>query len=79
MAALTQRNVSMFRGGVAPIADVDEATSPDQLERALARLMAEHVRPGGAVNPSVTEDLVATRARFGMRMRTLAFPGDGTT
>jgi ubiquinone biosynthesis protein len=30
--------------------------------------MAEHVRPGGAVNPAVMEDLVATLARFGMRL-----------
>ncbi len=68
MVALAQRDVSLLRDGVERIADLAEATSPEQLERALARLMAEHVRPGGAVDPAVLEDLVATLARFGMRL-----------
>ena len=37
--------------------------SPEQLERALARLMADHVRVTGAVEPTVLQDLVATLAR----------------
>jgi ubiquinone biosynthesis protein len=62
--------VSLLRDGVERIADLTETTSPDQLERALARLMAEHVRPGGNVDPEILEDLVATLARFGLRLPT---------
>ena len=32
--------------------------------------MAEHVRPGGTVDPAVLQDLVATLSRFGMRLPT---------
>ncbi len=46
----------------------------EQLERALARLMAEHVRPSGPVDPRVLEDLVTTLTRFGVRL-----PGDLVT
>src|SRR5256885_9110253 len=40
------------------------------LERALARLLADHVRVTGVVEPSVLQDLVATLARFGIRLPT---------
>jgi ubiquinone biosynthesis protein len=70
MVALAQRDVSMLRDGVERIAELADTTSPEQLERALARLMAEHVRPGGTVDPAVLEDLVATLSRFGMRLPT---------
>ena len=45
-----------------------EAPSPERLERALARLMADHVRPTGAIDPSVLQDLVATLSTFGIRL-----------
>ena len=47
MVALARRDVNLLRDGVERIAEIAESTSPEQLERALARLMAEHVRPGG--------------------------------
>ena len=70
MVALARRDVSLLRDGVERIADLSDTTSPEQLERALARLMAEHVRPGGTVDPAVMEDLVAMLSRFGMRLPT---------
>ena len=69
--ALARRDVSLLRDGVERVADVAETTSPDELERALARLMAEHVRPGGTVDPD--RDAGARRRRwpsFGMRLPT---------
>jgi ubiquinone biosynthesis protein len=68
LAALATRNVSLLRDGIERVADVADAGSPDQLERALARLMAENVRPTGAVAPTVFQDLVATLSRFGIRL-----------
>ena len=45
--------------------------APEQLERALARLMADHVKATGTVDPAIMQDLVATLAEFGIRL-----PGD---
>ena len=52
LVALARRDVGLLRDGVERVADVAEATSADELERALARLMAEHVRPGGHDRPA---------------------------
>jgi ubiquinone biosynthesis protein len=68
--ALSRRDVSLLRDGVERVADVTEAASPDELERSLARLMADHVRPSGSVDPQVLQDLVATLSRFGLRLPT---------
>ena len=55
-----QRDVGLLRDGDrAGRRASPRATSPEELERALARLMADHVRPGGAVDPAVLQDLVA--------------------
>jgi ubiquinone biosynthesis protein len=70
MVALARRDVGLLRDAVERVADLADTTSPEQLERALARLMAEHVRPGGTVDPAVLEDLVAVLTRFGMRLPT---------
>ena len=70
MLALARRDVGLLRDAVERIADLADTTSPEQLERSLARLMAEHVRPGGTVDPAVLQDLVATLSRFGMRLPT---------
>jgi ubiquinone biosynthesis protein len=70
MLALARRDVSLLRDGVERITDVADTTSPEQLERALARVLAEHVRPGGGVEPAALEDLVAMLSRFGMRLPT---------
>ena len=71
LAALMRRDVNLLRDGIERVADVTENESPEQLERALARLMADHVRATGTIEPSVLQDLVATLARFGIRL-----PGD---
>jgi ubiquinone biosynthesis protein len=70
MVALAQRDAGLLRDAVERIVEFGDTTSAEQLERALARLMAEHVHPGGAVDPSVLEDLVAVLSRFGMRLPT---------
>jgi ubiquinone biosynthesis protein len=74
LAALARRDVSLLRDGIERVADVTEGGASDQLERALARLMAEHMRPTGAMDPGVLEDLVSTLTRFGVRL-----PGDLVT
>ncbi len=71
MAALARRDVELLRDGVERVAEMAEAVPPERLERSFARLMADHVRPGGAVDPSILQDLVATLSEFGIRL-----PGD---
>jgi ubiquinone biosynthesis protein len=70
MFAVARRDVGLLRDGVERVADLAQTTSPDELERALARLLAEHVRPGASVDPAVFDELVATLSRFGMRLST---------
>ena len=41
------RDVSLLRDGIERVADIADSASPERLERALARLMADHVRPDG--------------------------------
>ena len=74
LVALARRDVSLLRDGIERVADVTEVGASDQLERALARLMAEHLRATGTVDPGVLEDLVTTLTRFGVRL-----PGDLVT
>ena len=71
LAALMRRDVSLLRDGIERVAEVQNSDRPEELERALARLIADHVRATGAVDPSVLQDLVATLAQFGIRL-----PGD---
>ena len=68
LAALVRRDVGLLRDGIERVADVSETASPERLERALARLMADHVRPTGAIDPSVLQDLVAMLSTFGVRL-----------
>ena len=70
LAALMRRDVSLLRDGIERVAEVHNADRPEELERALARLLADHVRATGAVDPSVLQDLVAMLARFGIRLPT---------
>jgi ubiquinone biosynthesis protein len=70
MVAISRRDVSMLRDAVERIAELADMTPPEQLERALARLLADHVRPSGTVDPAVLQDLVATLSRFGMKLPT---------
>jgi ubiquinone biosynthesis protein len=68
LAALAARDVSLLRDGIERVAEVSHGGFPERLERALARLMAEHLRPTGAMDPSVLQDLVATLSQFGVRL-----------
>ena len=71
MAALVRRDVELLRDGVERVAEMAETVPPERLERSFARLMADHLRPGGAVDPSILQDLVSTLSEFGIRL-----PGD---
>ena len=71
LAGLIRRDASLLRDGIERVADVTEAMSAERLERELARLMAENVRPTGTVEPTVMQDLVRMLAQFGIRL-----PGD---
>ena len=63
--------MSLLRDGIERVADVSEAVSPERLERALARLMAEHVRATGHRRADGAAGPRATLAEFGIRL-----PGD---
>jgi ubiquinone biosynthesis protein len=69
--AITRNDVGLLRDGIERVTDLTGAGSPEQLERALARLLADHIRANGTVDPSVLQDLVAMLTRFGVRL-----PGD---
>jgi ubiquinone biosynthesis protein len=68
LAALSRRDVGLLRDAIERVAEVQNSDRPEELERALARLLADHVRVTGVVEPSVLQDLVATLARFGIRL-----------
>jgi ubiquinone biosynthesis protein len=68
LAALVRRDISLLRDGIERVADLTESVSPDRLERALARLVALHVRPNGTVDANVLPDLVALLTTFGVRL-----------
>ena len=68
LAAFVQRDVGLLRNGIERVADISETVSPERLERALARLMADNMRPSGTIQPSVFQDLVAMLGQFGIRL-----------
>ncbi|MEP6659700.1 MAG: AarF/UbiB family protein [Acidimicrobiales bacterium] len=70
LTAIVQRDVGLLRDGIERVADFTDAPSAERLERALARLLADHVRPTGTIEPSILQDLVATLAQFGVRLPT---------
>ena len=63
LAGLVTRDVGLMRNGIERTCDLSDATSAQQLDRALARLMADHVRSTGMVEPTVLQDLVSTLSR----------------
>jgi ubiquinone biosynthesis protein len=71
MLALARQDVSLLRDGIERVADVDGAVSSERLERAIARLVTQHVRPSGAVDPAVLQELVPMLTEFGIHL-----PGD---
>ena len=69
--AISTRDVSVLREGVVQLTGGTEIASEDELERALGRLMAEHVRVGGGtIDPAVMQELVATLSRLGLHLPT---------
>jgi len=68
LLAFVRRDVGLLRNGIERVADVAQAASPEPVERALARLMAENVRPTGTIEPTVLQDLVSTLGPFGIRL-----------
>jgi ubiquinone biosynthesis protein len=68
LAALARRDASQLRDGIERVAEMSEAVPPERLERALARLMADHVRASGVVEASVLQDLVRTLSEFDIRL-----------
>ncbi len=71
LVAIARRDVPLLRESVERVADVSEHVAPERLERVLARLLADHVRANGAVDPTVMQDLVSAISAFGVRL-----PGD---
>jgi ubiquinone biosynthesis protein len=71
LIALVQRDIALLRDGIDRVADVGSHVSRDKLDRALARLLAEHSGPGGTVDPTALADLVPLLASF-----QITLPGD---
>lgn len=71
LIAFTERDASMLRDGVERVADVGSHVSRDRLERALARLMADHLGPGGTIDVRALADLIPLLGTF-----EITLPGD---
>jgi ubiquinone biosynthesis protein len=71
LAGLVQRDVGLLRDGIERVAEMSGDVSAERLERAIARLMTENMRPTGGVEPKALENLVPVLAEFGIRL-----PGD---
>jgi ubiquinone biosynthesis protein len=71
MAGLVRRDVGLLRDGIERVAEVTGRVSGEQLERVIARLMTENMRPTGAVEPRALQALVPMLAGLGVRL-----PGD---
>ena len=70
MWAMARQDVRLLRDGVERVTSTVDSSSPEELERALARLLADHVRPGTTIDPSVMQELVTTLADFGLHLPT---------
>lgn len=71
LIALTRGDAALLRDGVERVADVGAHVSRDKLERALARLLAEHVGPAGTVDVHALSDLIPVLGEF-----EISLPGD---
>jgi ubiquinone biosynthesis protein len=71
LVALVKRDASMLRDGVERVADVGSHVSRDKLDRALARLLADHVGPGGSIDVRALADLIPLLGTF-----EITLPGD---
>jgi len=66
--AMAQRDVRLLRDGVERVTSTVEGTAADDLERSLARLLADYVRPGTTVDAGVMQKLVTVLADAGLRL-----------
>jgi ubiquinone biosynthesis protein len=71
LVALVKRDAEMLRDGVERVADVGSHVSRDKLDRALARLLADHVGPGGTIDVKALADLIPLLGTF-----EITLPGD---
>lgn len=71
LIALTHGDAALLRDGVERVADVGAHVSRDKLERALARLLAEHVGPSGTIGVQALADLIPVLGEF-----EITLPGD---
>ncbi len=71
MAGLVRGDIGLIRDAIEQVADMDEDVPPELLERAIARVLAETLRPGGQTDPKALQQLVLMLAQFGIRL-----PGD---
>ena len=71
LIALTRGDASLLRDGVERVADVGAHVSRDRLERALARLLADHIGIGGTIDVRALADLIPVLGEF-----EITLPGD---
>jgi ubiquinone biosynthesis protein len=70
LIGLARAEPGQVREGIERVADVNDSSTPENLERALSRLIANHVRPTGHVDPAVLQDLVVTLGHHDIRLPT---------
>jgi ubiquinone biosynthesis protein len=66
--AMAQRDVRLLRDGVERMTNTTESMAADDLERSLARLLADYVRPGATMDAGVMQKLVTVLADAGLRL-----------
>ena len=68
LVSFVRHDVGQLRNALERVVEIDPSITSDQLERALARLLADNLRATGAVDPGVFQDLIHLLARFGVRV-----------
>ncbi len=71
VAGIVRQDVPLIRAGIEAVAEIGDAPSAERLDRAIGRVLAEGMEPGGAMSPDVLESLVPMLGDFGIRL-----PGD---
>lgn len=71
LAGLVRGDVALLRDAIERVAETAGAISAERLERAIARLLTDHMGPGGAVDAGMLQDLVPVLGEFGITL-----PGD---
>jgi len=65
LGGLVRNDVGLLRDGIEQVSDVGDV-SGDRLDRTIARLVADNVRPGGGVEPTALQDMVPALAALGI-------------